>query len=631
MRGHSEEETHRARKASHILKVFDELPTAQAAQAAQAPASPRSLHTPSSKRAPPIHKKPSAVSEATYVPHQSKVGDTELTPLIPGTNTPVLDGTALVSDDEEFDDTDVEGDSVEGAKYPLSVELTPFQHKVGGHTAIFQFSQRAVCKILINNEDLFYETIEQYHKELLAFMPKYIGVLNVRHRANAGDSPQRDSPCTDSMASRSFSEVVLNDNMHILPNSMIPADRRHSFGSVERRTSISSPRSSFTLDDQRPSIVTWGATSVNRQLRDLVLKEVFKPRRCNPEWKSTSSPLNKPADLDADVPVFHMDDEHQVSSPNINEPCTPEAHSMPASPALSATSSPLLHPSSGSRSWHQGAPNGRSWHEPRSTSSPNIPSESRLNTKTEQFIVLEDMTQGRKKPCVLDLKMGTRQYGVNATERKQQSQRRKCRETTSGRLGVRVCGMQVWNVRTKTSFFRDKYFGRQVKPGAQFVRCLMRFLYDGATAWSILRHIPKLLKRLESLYTIIENLSDYRLYGSSLLIVYDGLNDGKTDISIRLIDFAQCVTAENPIPTARAPPSHAGRPDIGFLLGLRTLYQTFESIYEELVGIKFTTDGFNALEACKFQNRVDMLDIFDILSLPADPIDIDDATRDYSS
>lgn len=604
MEAHNEEETPRARKASQFFKVFEEQPSQPPVQALK---SPSTLRTCSPRTTSRSHKKPSAVSEATYVPHHSKVEDSGSKP--PASRpTPVLEGTAVFSDDDDYDETDVENDAVAGQKYPLAVELTPFQHKVGGHTAIFQFSQRAVCKVLVNNEDSFYETIEQFHQELLAFMPKYIGVLNVRHRAPT------DSCRTDADDScRSFSEVLLDDNVHILPNSMIPSDRRHSFCSGDRRGSVASPRGSFTLDDQRPSIVTWGATTVNRQLRDLVLKEVFKPRR---EFKYTSSPLSKAIDADSDVPVFQMDEGHPSSPPVAAEPSTPEMHSLPTSPTLPATSSPVIRPSSGSRSWQN---QGRSWHEGRTNSTPTLHMEnSKMYNNTEQFIVLEDLTQGRRKPCVLDLKMGTRQYGVNATEKKQESQRRKCHETTSQKLGVRVCGMLVWNTRTETSFFRDKYFGRQVKAGPQFDRCLMRFLYDGATAWSILRHIPKLLKRLESLRVIIGNLTDYRLYGSSLLIVYDGHNTGKTDISIRLIDFAQCVTAEHHPTGARAPPTHAGQPDIGFLLGLRSLQKTLENIYHELTGSTPTPEGFNSLDSSNFQHRVDMLDIFDILSLPAD-------------
>jgi inositol-hexakisphosphate kinase len=59
-------------------------------------------------------------------------------------------------------------------KEPLdAIELIPYRHQVGGHTTMWRFSKRAVCKQLNNRENQFYETVERYHRQLLRFLPRY--------------------------------------------------------------------------------------------------------------------------------------------------------------------------------------------------------------------------------------------------------------------------------------------------------------------------------------------------------------------------------------------------------------------------------------------------------------------------
>lgn len=147
------------------------------------------------------------------------------------------------------------------------------------------------------------------------------------------------------------------------------------------------------------------------------------------------------------------------------------------------------------------------------------------------FILLENVVHGMRRPCVLDLKMGTRQHGDDAPLAKQDAQRRKCAESTSAALGVRMVGMELYEESTSSYQFVDKMQGRRMDE-RHLRACLMRFVRGaGRTRTAALR------ARLADLRATLAEAHSYRFFSSSLLIAFDAaLPD--SPIQVRMIDFA---------------------------------------------------------------------------------------------
>lgn len=185
--------------------------------------------------------------------------------------------------------------------------------------------------------------------------------------------------------------------------------------------------------------------------------------------------------------------------------------------------------------------------------------------------------------------MGNQQQGHDASVAKAARMQRKCQQTTSSRLGFRLCGLKVWQPDLAEYLCRDKYHGRQIR--AEMMDDALREFFESAGARRA-DVTEQVLLRLQRLLKVMIDHLGHRFYSTSLLVLYEGDPSLPANVDLRMIDFAH---------TCRATSHNCNGVDWGFVFGLCSLIDALErvqkSYHPEWYHESRSSEGFDRLES----------------------------------
>jgi len=434
---------------------------------------------------------------------------------------------------------------------PSPIQLEPFVHQVGGHFPIVCLDGTTVCKPLNDREHKFYQTMPDVLKP---FAPSFEGTMKV--------------------------ETAEDEEGYIMLRGQPPPNysRANAWGSNAKgkawRRSYKRQHSSLQYRLKRKESIEIVESLVRGQEPEEGEQENFVVSASAPA-RAQSVPPSPPEDSFYNPWALKCHRDHLKKLGMLRPP---SSLNLLAAAAANC---------SGGEATSSEEETSTSKRKKKSTSSSASSSTSRTNP--QMYLLLENLVWRHRRPCVLDLKVGSRQHADDSSASKKQRKIAKAAATTSGTLGLRVCGMQVYCVATGRYACHNKYYGRSLDDSG-FKSAIVEYLTGGGGGGDLrIDVLDRLMERLSELKGVLCELDTFRFYTSSLLITYDGGNgcnnagsvghqhheddDEECDIvDLRIIDFAHS-THEG----MRDATLHVG-PDGGFVFGLNNFIEILGDI-----------------------------------------------------
>jgi len=189
-----------------------------------------------------------------------------------------------------------------------------------------------------------------------------------------------------------------------------------------------------------------------------------------------------------------------------------------------------------------------------------------------EFIMMENLTINMRKPCIMDIKVGARTWGPDASQKKREQQDASYSATKTA-FGFSVPGLSSFTGENKDcTVSKAKDYGKGLNKDN--IGDVLELYLDISTNKDLARKIAQIfVEKLKKVQSLFESQTSFHFFASSLLFVYDAeavqnnidSEELEKFVSLKMIDFAHVWPAE-------------GELDNNYLRGVKSLIQLFSAV-----------------------------------------------------
>ncbi|XP_033763021.1 inositol hexakisphosphate kinase 3-like [Pecten maximus] len=141
------------------------------------------------------------------------------------------------------------------------------------------------------------------------------------------------------------------------------------------------------------------------------------------------------------------------------------------------------------------------------------------------YIMLENLVGSLRMPCILDLKIGTKQTGDDTSEEDKKLREHRSANSTSGTLGIRLSGMHMYQMESDNYLSHNKHYGWTLDEAG--LRQVLRQFFYNCCITNVRREVTRIISKLHRLHSILSTQDLHYFFGSSLLLFYDGYKNNR--------------------------------------------------------------------------------------------------------